>query len=200
MNKNLIIAILVLAGGAWYYFGSSGKAADFSAKAGVMSPAGVYTDQANGFAVTFPPGWKEVPAAHISAKNGYKFFLPEYAAGALVVIPPGQHKAATMLIKARREPAGLKPLALQVLQSIGAMKKADLGVEASGPEYREFPATAGEPHRISGQAVLDDSTLAHYCFFAGKQNVFSLYTVAEPGYPAGLLGELDAIAASLRRI
>jgi len=199
MNKNLVIAILVFAVGGWYFF-SGRKGDEVSAKAGTMSPAGVYADQVNGFSITFPPGWKEVPASHISSKNGYNLFLPKWAGSALVVIPPGREKAAALLIKSKRDNQDLKELALQTLSAIGSLRRLDLGTEAAGPDYKEAPATAGEPHKITGHALLEDKTLAHYCFFSGAEKVFILYTMAEPGFGPEFPAQLDGIAATIKRL
>jgi hypothetical protein len=199
MNKNLVIAVLVFAVGGWYFI-SGRKDGDRSAKAGAMSAAGVYADEANGFSIAFPAGWKEVPASHISAENGYKFYLPRQAGSALVVIPPGPEKAAAMLIKSARGKEQLKELALQTLQAMGSLQRADLGSDSAGPAYKEDAGAGGGVHRITGHAVLGDNSLAHYCFFAGAESVFILYTVAEPGYKPGLPAELDGIAASVRRL
>lgn len=197
MNKNLVIALLVLAGGAWYYFRGTGKSAVQTA--GVMSPAGVYTDAAAGFSVAFPAGWKEVPASHISAANGYGFVLPPEPKASLVVIPPGAGKAAVLLLGTRRKPGNMDVFAKRFISAVTAYSKQDLGVEASGPAITELPASSDAPRRLTGYAKLEDNSLAHFCFFEGRENVFVVYGMAEPGYDAALPGALDAIAASIKR-
>ncbi len=198
MNKNLVIALLVLAGGAWYYFRGTGKSE--APAAGVMSADGVYTDAAAGFSVAFPAGWKEVPASYISAANGYKFALPPDPKASLVVIPPGAGKAALVLLPTRRKPEDMSAFARRFISAVTSYSKQDLGSDAAGPAVTELPASPGAPRRLTGYAKLEDNSLSHFCFFEGKDSVFILYGLAEPGYDPALPAALDSIAAAIKRV
>lgn len=197
MNKNLVIALLVLAGGAWYYFRGTDKGAVRSA--GTMSSAGVYTDAAAGFSVAFPAGWKEVPASHISAANGYKFVLPPQPKASLVVIPPGPAKAAVLLLGIQRKPEEMDSFAKRFIPIVSANSKQDLGSDSAGPVITELPAAPGAPRRLTGHAKLEDNSLSYFCFFEGRENFFILYGIAEPGYDPALPGVLDSVAAAIKR-
>lgn len=198
MNKNIVIALLVLAGGAWYYFRGTGKSA--APPAGVMAADGVYTDQAAGFSVAFPAGWKAVPASHISAANGYRFVLPAQPKASLVVIPPAPAKAAVLLIGIQRKPEELDAFARRFLPMVSANTKQDLGSDSGGAALTELPAAPGAPRRLTSSATLQDSSFLHLCFFEGRAGVFILYSIVEPGYAPALTGALDSIASGVKRI
>ncbi|OGR42282.1 MAG: hypothetical protein A2X35_00835 [Elusimicrobia bacterium GWA2_61_42] len=188
MNKNILIAVLALAGGGWYLHSRGGVST------GTVNAEGVYSDSAKGFALSFPGGWKKAEEKDISPENGFTFRPPESdRKSSLVMVGPGPDKAVVFLRQTKQAEADMKTFAVKSLRGLHAA-----GV--MGTAYREGAAEGRRLPRIKADNVTPAGGLFHVTFFPAGGSVFMLISVGEKGFSPNLLEQFEWIADSARRI